>query len=163
MQFRTTYWGKDRSTEVTFKPSEELPPQDRVTACMVIAIHDGRLVMSKPARGWGIIGGHLEPGESVEMCVRREAMEEAAVELGELKLAGHWATRKLFESDENSQYPSEGYQLLFEADVTKVHAFTPQLEIKDRTFVALDRVHEYHHDFDLFEDIWAYWSDAYRR
>ncbi len=37
---------------------------------------------------WIGIGGHLENGESPEECVRREAMEEAGIELKDLKLRG---------------------------------------------------------------------------
>lgn len=37
---------------------------------------------------WIGIGGHVEDGESPEDCVRREAMEEAGLELSELQFRG---------------------------------------------------------------------------
>ena len=37
---------------------------------------------------WIGIGGHLEENESPEECIRREAREEAGVELSELRLRG---------------------------------------------------------------------------
>ena len=68
--FETIYWGADRSTEVIFEPTNELPPQDLVTACMVLALYDkDKIVLSKPERGWGILGGHREQGETAEECL----------------------------------------------------------------------------------------------
>jgi 8-oxo-dGTP diphosphatase len=56
--------------------------------CLVM--NDGRVLLGKRlsqlAPGvYGGVGGHLENMESVEEAVRREAREEAGIELGELK------------------------------------------------------------------------------
>lgn len=151
--FPILYWGEDRSTKVQFQPADVLPDDELVSACFVFAEMDGFVAMSKPKRGWGLPGGHREAGETAEACLQREAMEEAGVELDELRLIGYWATSKLFESEHNRQYPSKAYQLLYIGKVVKVHNFTPQHEVSERAFVPLHQVGEWHHDNETFRDI----------
>lgn len=151
--FKTIYWGSDRSTEVRFEAVADLPSVEQISACMVVALHDGGVVLSRPKRGWGLVGGHREPGELPEECIRREALEEAAAELGELKLIGRWKTQKVFESDENAAYPPVAYQLLYVAEVTRLNDFRPQLEIEDRVVVPLEKLPGFHHNFEDFEQV----------
>ena len=56
----------------------------------VIFVRDGRVFLAKRhgAHGedtWAAAGGHLENGETLEECARREAMEELGVTVGELR------------------------------------------------------------------------------
>ena len=56
----------------------------------VIFVRDGRVFLAKRhgAHGedtWASAGGHLESGETLEECARREAKEELGVIVGELK------------------------------------------------------------------------------
>ncbi len=56
----------------------------------VVFVRDGRVFLAQ-RRGalgggsWGSAGGHLEFGETLEDCARREAREELGVEVGELR------------------------------------------------------------------------------
>lgn len=159
--FKTIYWGDDQSTEVIFEAITELPPQDLITACMVIALHSGdSIVLSKPERGWGIPGGHREEGETAEGCLRREAMEEAAITLENVQLIGRWSTKKRFHSPHNAKYPDQGYQLLYVADVKELSDFAPQLEITERIVVPIFEVKNYHHDMDNFMPVFNYALEA---
>lgn len=64
-----------------------------VSPAVLILVHDGAeriLLAHKP--GWGkrfsILAGFVEPGESLEECVAREALEEAGVEVTDLAYFG---------------------------------------------------------------------------
>ena len=57
----------------------------------VVFVRQGRVFLAKRrgAHGedtWASAGGHLEFGETLEDCVRREAMEELGVTVGDLRV-----------------------------------------------------------------------------
>lgn len=73
----------------------------------VVAVIDaqGKILLQKRPEGiWGLPGGLLELGESVEDAGRREVFEETGVEIGELQLvkvfSGKQYFRKLANGDE---------------------------------------------------------------
>ncbi len=56
----------------------------------VVFLRDGKVFLAKRQGShgedtWASAGGHLEMGESLEECARREAMEELGVTVGELR------------------------------------------------------------------------------
>ena len=53
-----------------------------------LMLHRVKKAVDENAGKWIGIGGHLEENESPEECVRREAREEAGIELKELRLRG---------------------------------------------------------------------------
>jgi 8-oxo-dGTP diphosphatase len=57
----------------------------------VIVIKDGRVLLGKRKgshghNSWSFPGGHLEFGESVEDCARREVLEETGVSIANIRL-----------------------------------------------------------------------------
>ncbi|SMQ63237.1 ADP-ribose pyrophosphatase YjhB, NUDIX family [Bacillus sp. OV166] len=77
-----------------------------LVGAMVCVINDqGKILLQKRPEGiWGLPGGLLELGESVEEAGRREVFEETGVEIGQLQLveifSGKQYFRKLPNGDE---------------------------------------------------------------
>lgn len=75
-------------------PPESVPPelpQQRPLVGVGVVFRRGDSVFLAQRRGalggatWGSAGGHLEFGESLEDCARREAREELGLAVGELR------------------------------------------------------------------------------
>lgn len=68
----------------------------------VFVVKDNKILMQKRigAHGvgtWSLPGGHLEFGESVEDCARREVLEELGVEIKNIRLGPY--TNDIFETE----------------------------------------------------------------
>ncbi len=68
----------------------------------VMVVKDARVLLGKRknahgAGTWAFPGGHLEYGESIEECARREVHEECGIEIGPISPLGF--TNDLFEED----------------------------------------------------------------
>lgn len=66
------------------------PSPTRLHIGTAVAIfYEGRVLLDHRRDGsWGLIGGALELGESLEECARRESLEETGLDLSELRLLG---------------------------------------------------------------------------
>ena len=84
--FPTVRW---KSETATFVATVTLPSPERAPAALVFPFYGDRVVLADIAtRGWCIPSGHVEPGESFEQAVRREADEEAGALLGRVVYLG---------------------------------------------------------------------------
>ncbi len=110
---------------------------------LAFAFQDDKVMLVKPKRGWGLPGGHREGDETSEDCVRREADEEAAIELGDLKLIGRWKIEKQFPSAFNAKYPDLACQLLYVAEITQIKPFSSEYEVTERALVPFTDVARY--------------------
>lgn len=68
----------------------EAPSPTRLHIGTAVAIfHEGRVLLDHRRDGsWGLIGGALELGESLENCARRETVEETGLSLSDFRLLG---------------------------------------------------------------------------
>lgn len=76
----------------------------RVGVAVVVHNAEGKVLIGlrKTAHGrgmWGFPGGHLEMGETPAECARREAMEEAGIEVANARLFG--VTNDIFGPDKH--------------------------------------------------------------
>lgn len=65
----------------------------RIAPCTITAVHDGRRILLVraphfPPGRYGLVAGFVDPGESLEDCVRREAREEVGLALDEVTYLG---------------------------------------------------------------------------
>jgi 8-oxo-dGTP pyrophosphatase MutT (NUDIX family) len=120
--------------------SSQLPPDEMLSTALVLAFDRDRLLQTKlAARGWDIVGGHIEPGESPEGAARREAYEEAAARLRELHLLGYQRLRLLGPRPAMYRYSyPDSYQVFYWAQIEALDEFIPTEEAQERALFAPD-------------------------
>jgi ADP-ribose pyrophosphatase YjhB (NUDIX family) len=75
----------------------KLPPAELCTAAFCLAINnDRKIVLMRAERGWSLLGGHIEEGETVEEAVIRESQEEGGFTPDQLQ---QFAFRKIISSE----------------------------------------------------------------
>ncbi|WP_413310289.1 NUDIX domain-containing protein [Bacillus sp. 1P10SD] len=106
---------------------------------------DGKILLQKRPEGvWGLPGGLLELGESVEDAGRREVFEETGVEIGQLKLVEVFSGEQYFRKLENGDefYPVtiayhskdiKNCSIKIDGEETIDAGFFPLHELPDRT------------------------------
>lgn len=70
-------WGEDVQWELRASP-QTVPPKDcTAVACIAISsLAEQRVVLTRNHRGWEVLCGHIEPGETLLDAMAREALEE---------------------------------------------------------------------------------------
>lgn len=124
--------------------SSQLPPGEMIATALVLAFAGDRLLQTHlVARGWDIVGGHLEPGESPEEAARREAYEEAGARLRELHLLGYQHLRLLGPRPASYRYAyPDSYQIFYWAQIEALDEFIPTEEARERALFAPDDARE---------------------
>ena len=123
----------------------ELP----VTGSHGFCFHEDRVLICEiSGRGLSVPGGHLDDSESAADCLAREALEEACVELANLRLLGFIEADHRANSEFDGRYPLRSVQAIYRADVSAVLEFEPQHESTERRFVEADELPTVHHEWN---------------
>ncbi len=71
--------------------SSELPDEALCTAvyCLAILPETKQVILTRNHRGWEMLGGHIEPGESIERALLRECLEEGGFAPEQYQLFGY--------------------------------------------------------------------------
>jgi 8-oxo-dGTP pyrophosphatase MutT (NUDIX family) len=130
--------------EVRTVLSPSLPPRELTATALVLAFDRDRLLQTRlAARGWDVVGGHLEPGEAPEAAARREAYEEAGARLGELHVLGYQRLRLLGPRPAGYRYAyPDSYQVFYWAQIEVLDEFLPTEEALERALFAPDVARE---------------------
>ncbi len=130
--------------EVRTVLSAQLPPGELIATALVLAFdRDCFLQTHLAARGWDIVGGHIEPGESPEEAARREAYEEAGARLRELHVLGYQRLRLLGPRPASYRYSyPDSYQVFYWAQIEALDEFIPTEEARERALFAPDDARE---------------------
>lgn len=100
----TGKWGEAISWELY--QTVNLPPAELCTAVMCVAIADDKVVLARSEQGWGMLGGHIEQGETLDAALFREAREEGGFIVDRYEL---FAVRKITAISQTSLRPGLPY------------------------------------------------------
>jgi 8-oxo-dGTP pyrophosphatase MutT (NUDIX family) len=99
-------WNENTSWEFYLSPKS--PPRELCTAiaCLAILKSTDSIVLTRNQRGWEMLGGHIEEGESLEETVIREAREEGGFIPDSCTLFGY---RKVIAKEPTPHDQQEGH------------------------------------------------------
>jgi 8-oxo-dGTP pyrophosphatase MutT (NUDIX family) len=84
----TWVWG-DESVQWELHSSATIPELDKCTAAFCVAITQDKILLEREERGWGMLGGHIDVGESIEQALERECLEEGGFTIKDPILFGY--------------------------------------------------------------------------
>jgi 8-oxo-dGTP pyrophosphatase MutT (NUDIX family) len=110
-----------------FYLSAHLPPLALTTAAYILAFKNGKILLGRHhTRGWDIIGGHIDPGETIEAAAHREAKEEVEAYFDKLHFLGFEEIELQGPRPDNYKYPfPKSYQAIYIGDVETLGEFNP--------------------------------------
>src|SRR5262245_47002487 len=74
-----------------FHQDDNMPDISQCTAvyCLAILPETDQVVLTRNHRGWEMLGGHIEDGETIDQALFRECLEEGGYTPEDFKLFGY--------------------------------------------------------------------------
>ena len=141
----TGKWGESFSWEINLSP--EVPPAELCTAVACVAITDldtGEVVLTRNHRGWEILAGHIEDGESVLEALSREALEEGGFDISKAVPFGYRKVTSLAEPatigrEAKYPHPTSYIAYFFAYTNSPIQEITGEEIVESRTFAPKER------------------------
>ncbi|MEM7018502.1 MAG: NUDIX domain-containing protein [Pseudomonadota bacterium] len=128
--------------------TESNPESLAITGSHGFCFLDGQVVLcSIQSRGFSLPGGHMEEGETPEVCFRREAAEEACISLSNVELLGYLIADHSVNPSYDAPYPVRAAQTIFRAKIATLETFVAQHESQERILVSIKELPDFHHEW----------------
>ncbi|MEW6236600.1 MAG: NUDIX domain-containing protein [Candidatus Omnitrophota bacterium] len=163
-EFPVTKWG-DNSV-VSFEATEHLPAPELTSIAAGFVFHDDKLVLANiPGRGWEIIGGRIDIGETPEETFRREAMRQIGCELSHVKMIGVVRIEHMGPEPPNCPYPFPiGYGVQFIGIVDNLTSFDGGKNSLGRSLISPDGFQKHYYDWNEYYDaVFQYAYSVYQK
>ncbi|WP_155590904.1 NUDIX hydrolase [Lysinibacillus cavernae] len=141
--------------KLTWRPQHTVQDLSNVTSVHGICFHQGRvLLVHVKNRGFNFPGGHVEHGETPEVTLHREVLEEGYVKghsqyIGSIEVSHE--ENPLF--IEGGKYPMIGYQLFYKMAVQECLPFLREHETIARIWVEPEEIPYVINDHELAQVI----------
>lgn len=160
--FPTTRWGSD--SIISFEATEHYPPLELTSIVGGFIFHDGKVVLANvPGRGWEIVGGRIDVGETPEETFRREALNQVGVTLSHIKMIGVVRIEHMGPEPPNCPYPYPlGYGVQFIGVVDQMLPFSGGEDSLGRSLISPEGFKEHYYDWtEYYEAVFHYAHDVY--
>lgn len=163
-EFPTTTWGTD--SIVSFEATDVLPPPELTSIAGGFVFHGDSVVLANiPGRGWEIIGGRIDLGETPEETFRRETMRQIGVSLSHIQMIGIIRIEHLGPEPPNCPYPFPiGYGVQYIGIVDALLPFNGSEESLGRSLISSEGFKEHYYDWnEYFEAVFNYAFAVYKK
>jgi 8-oxo-dGTP diphosphatase len=164
LHFPTTTWGAD--SIISFEATEHLPPPELTSISGGFVFHgDSVLLANIPGRGWEIIGGRIDLGESPEETFRRETMKQLGVSLTDAIMIGVIRIEHMGSEPPNCPYPFPvGYGVQYIGIVGELMPFGGSDESLGRSLISFEGFKEHYYDWnEYYEAVFDYACAVYKK